>query len=81
MTSSSDRDAAAELAQRIEQKMIDPAKVDEAQRPPEDQPPAFADALMSEAEAPAPVGGAHLSQNDWTLISRALEHYAKCGNR
>lgn len=60
--------------------MIDPAKVDEAERPPEDQPPGFADALMS--EAPASVErGADLSQRDWQLITKALEHYANCRER
>lgn len=78
-TSSSERDNAAELARRIQTSRIDPAKVDEAGRPPSDKPPGYADALMS--EKPASVEkGADLTPADWELIDRALEHYAKCGS-
>jgi hypothetical protein len=69
--------AAAELAGRIKSSRIDPAKADEAGRPPSDRPPAFADALMS--EKPASVErGARLTPADWDLIDVALEHYATC---
>jgi hypothetical protein len=78
MMPTSDRDAAAELAQRIKSNRIDPSKEDEADRPPSDRPPAFADALMS--EAPASLAPADVNSADWNLIAKALEHYAKCGN-
>jgi hypothetical protein len=78
MTPTSDRDAAAELAQRIKASQVDPSKLDEAGRPPSDKPPGFAEALMS--EAPAPVERT-LSATDWDLISKALQHYATCGQR
>lgn len=74
-----DREAAAELARRIEPKLIDPAKVDEAGRPPGDKPPAFADALMSE-EPVSVERAANLEKSDWELIGKALEHYAACGD-
>lgn len=77
MTPASDREAAADLARRIEASQVDPSKSDEAHRPPSDRPPAYADALMS--EQPAPVErAADLNQADWQLIGRALEHYAGC---
>ena len=76
MTSpANDREAAAELAKRIEHSLIEPSARDEARRPPSDRPPAFADALM--AEKPRSVEGSlHLSAGDWALIARALQHYA-----
>jgi hypothetical protein len=78
MTPTTVRDTAAELAGRIKVSRIDPAKADEAGRPPEDRPPAFADALMS--EKPTSVGrGAKLTDADWDLIQQALLHYAACG--
>ncbi len=78
MTPTSDRDTAAALALRINANRIDPSKEDEAGRPPSDKPPAFAEALMS--EAPASVErGAELTSADWELIGKALEHYATCG--
>jgi hypothetical protein len=80
MTPTSDRDSASELAQRIKNHLIDPSKEDEADRPPGDKPPAFADALMS--EAPASIErAAGVNSADWEFIVRALEHYATCGNR
>lgn len=79
MTPTSDRDTAAELARRIKSKSIDPSKADEADRPPGDRPPAFADALMSEAP-PSGEKSADLNVADWELIRKALEHYATCGN-
>jgi hypothetical protein len=80
MTPTSDRDTAAELAQRIKNHLIDPSKEDEADRPPGDRPPAFADALMS--EAPASIEqAAGLNSADWELIVKALEHYATRGSR
>lgn len=79
MTPTSDRNTAADLAKRIATKSVDPSKADEADRPASDRPPAFADALMS--EAPASVEkAADLSSADWQLIRKALEHYAGCGN-
>lgn len=79
MTSASGREAAAELARRIESSRVDPAKADEAHRPASDKPPAYADVLMS--EDPAPVERtADLSAKDWELIGEALEHYASCGS-
>ena len=78
MTPTSDRETAAELARRLKTAMMDPAKADEAARPPEDQPPAFADMLMS--EKPVTVErGADLSDGDWDLIVKALDHYARSG--
>jgi hypothetical protein len=80
MTPASDRDIAADLAQRININRVDPSKEDEADRPPGDRPPAFADALMS--EAPSSVErGAGLKSADWELIGKALAHYATCPNR
>jgi hypothetical protein len=79
MTPASDREAAADLARRINASEVDPSKSDEAHRPPSDKPPAYADLLMS--EEPAPVErAADLSESDWALIGRALEHYAACGS-
>jgi hypothetical protein len=78
MTATSNRDSAAELAQRIKTSRIDPSKVDEAGRPPADKSPAYADALMS--EAPASIERAvDLNAAEWELIGKALEHYAACG--
>ena len=77
MTEASDRDAAAELAQRIKDSLTDPSVEDEAARPPSDRPPAYADALMS--EAPTSIADAlDLGPADWKLIGRALDHYAAC---
>lgn len=75
----SDRDAAAELARRINVSRTDASKEDEAARPPEDRPPGYANLLMS--ESPASIERAlHLDSADWQLIGRALEHYARCGS-
>jgi hypothetical protein len=77
MRPTSEREAAAQLARRIEPFLIDPSKSDESNRPPSDRPPGFADALMSER----PVSlerAAHVSLADWELIVTALEHYASC---
>ncbi len=79
MTPTRDHDTAAELAQRIKNNLIDPSKADEADRPPGDKPPAFADALMSEAPASIERAAA-LNAADWELIGKALAHYAACGN-
>jgi len=77
MITSSERDAAKDLANRIEAWLVDPAVVDDADRPPEDRPPAFADALLS--QAPSSIEkAADLKQGDWELIGKALEHYAAC---
>lgn len=77
-TPTGDRKTAAELAQRIKTNQLDPAKLDEAGRPPSDKPPAYADALMS--EKPASVEkSSDLTPADWELIGKALEHYAACG--
>ena len=79
MTPASDREAAAELARRIEASQVDPSTSDEAHRPESDKPPAYADFLMS--ENPVPVErAADLNEADWQLIGRALEHYAACGS-
>jgi hypothetical protein len=74
----SDRDTAADLAQRLKRSLGDPSKADEAERPPEDQPPKFADVLMSE-KTPTPMidEDAGVSRADWELIVKALEHYAR----
>jgi hypothetical protein len=75
LTPSSDRDTAAELARRLKG-LVDPSKADEADRPPGDRPPAFADALMS--EPPEYIEqNAELTSADWQLIVKALEHYAR----
>ena len=75
----SERDAATALARRIKSKLIDPSKIDEADQPPSDKPPAYAEALMS--EAPASIErAADVERADWVLIASALEHYAACGN-
>ena len=50
-TQASDRDTAAELAQRIKSDGVDLSKRDEADRAPGDRPPGYADALMSETPA------------------------------
>ncbi|MBV8151285.1 MAG: hypothetical protein JO101_03035 [Candidatus Eremiobacteraeota bacterium] len=73
----SDRDAAKNLAHRIKGKMTDPATLDEAGQAPGDKPPAYADTLMS--EAPLSIERAtDVKNEDWALIERALEHYASC---
>jgi hypothetical protein len=78
LTPSSDRETASELAKRLKSAMIDPSKVDEADRPPGDRPPGFADMLMS--EKPVSVEhGADLTDADWQLIVTALESYARSG--
>ena len=78
MTQTTDRNSAAELAQRIKASQIDPSIKDEADRPPADKSPGYADALMS--EAPASIERAvDLNSADWELIGKALEHYARCG--
>jgi hypothetical protein len=74
-----DRETAAELAERVKRAHIDPAKMDEVGRPPEDQPPKFADVLMSEKTAAPVEADADLTSEDWELIVRALEHYARSG--
>ena len=80
MTQAGDRDAAAQLARRIGASLFDPSVVDEAGRPADDRPPEYADVLMS--EAPTPVERAiNLSSADWSLVYRALEHYAGCDGR
>jgi hypothetical protein len=77
MTDMSDRDAAAQLAKRIDVRLADPSKADEAGRPQRDKSPGYADVLMS--EAPASIEKAvDLKPNDWVLISKALKHYAAC---
>jgi hypothetical protein len=76
MTTASDRDSAAKLARRIYANRIDPSKQDEADRPPEDKSPGYADLLMS--ETPADPADAELSASDWQLVGAALEHYATC---
>ena len=77
MNSASDREAAADLARRIEASHVDPSIADEAHRPASDKPPAYADFLMSEEAAPVE-RTADLNEADWQLIGRALEHYAAC---
>lgn len=78
MRTTDERNAAAELARRIEPKLVEPAEVDEAKRPPEDRPPGFITEVFS--QAPASVEkAAELTHADWDLISKALEHYAQCG--
>ena len=78
MPTASDRDSAAKLAQRINTNRIDPSKQDEADRPPEDKSPGYADLLMS--EAPAGPADPDMSVSDWQLIVDALEHYAACND-
>jgi len=79
MNPASGREAAAELARRIESSRVDPAKADEAHRPPSDKSPSYADVLMS--EEPTPVErAADLSETDWELVAKALDHYATCGS-
>jgi len=73
-----ERRAAEDLAKRIEGKLIDSTDIDEADRPPQDRSPGYADVLMN--ETPASVErAADLSSADWQLIASALEHYAACG--
>jgi len=77
MITSSERDAALNLANRIGAWLVDPAVVDDKDRPPQDRPPAFADILLS--QAPASIErAADLMHADWELIAKALEHYANC---
>lgn len=72
-----DRNAAAELAKRLEVRLIEPSEIDEAHQPPEDKSPPYANALMN--ETPASIERAlHLTPADWELISKALEHYGSC---
>jgi hypothetical protein len=77
MTPASDRDSAADLAARIKTVAVDPSIDDEANLPPGDRPPAYAEVLMS--EAPTSVErSAKVSLADWQLIGKALEHFAAC---
>jgi hypothetical protein len=74
-----DRTAAARLAQRIERSMVDPTEIDEADRAPGDRSPGYANALIS--DAPSSVEStADLTHGDWAIIHRALEHYAGCNS-
>jgi hypothetical protein len=77
MTQANDRDAAADLAQRIESSLIDPSTDDESTRPASDRPPRFASVLMDDP-VPPPERAIGLNPNDWELIARALRHYARC---
>ena len=77
MNRTAERNAATQLAKRIEVRLVDPSKIDEAKRPPEDQPPGFVDTIFSQ-ETNSVEQSADLSHEDWDLISRALEHYAGC---
>jgi hypothetical protein len=71
------RDAAAEIAQRIKLGRMDPGQLDEADRDPNDKPPAYADALM--AETPTSIeSNAELTATDWDVIELALTHFATC---
>ncbi len=73
-----ERNAAAELAERLEVELIDPSiDRDEFDRPPSDRSPAYAQWLMSK-KAPAIERTADLNSADWQLICRALEHYTAC---
>lgn len=76
MTQANDRDAAADLAQRIERSLIDPITDDDSTRPPGDQPPRFAKILMDDP-VPPPEGAINLQPDDWELIARALRQYAR----
>ena len=80
MTQTAQREASAELLKRIKSSRIDPADIDGAGRPPSDLPPAFAEALMSEApgsiEHRAALTAAH-----WDIIDEALARSADCPNR
>jgi hypothetical protein len=75
MTPASDRDAAAALAARINRALREYPADDDAARPAHDRPPAFADALMSEASASVE-SAVRPSLADWRLIGKALSHYA-----
>ena len=74
------RDAAAEIAQRIKLGRMDPSKLDEADRAPDDRPPAFAEALMSETPSSIETT-AELTSTDWDVIELALVHYAGCDGK
>jgi hypothetical protein len=77
MTTNKTRSVASEIAQRIKTARMDPSQIDEADRPPSDRPPAFAEVLMS--TPPTIVEGpAKLSKIDWDVIELALVHYAAC---
>ncbi len=76
MATTNVRSAAAELARRIKVSRNDPARMDEADRPPGDKSPAYAQALMSE-QPTAIERAARLEPADWDLIEEALEHYAR----
>jgi hypothetical protein len=79
VVSRSEREAAANLAERIEASLVDPSKEDEAHRPAGDRSPGYADVLMSEAATPIE-RAFDLSSADWELVAKALQHYAGCGN-
>jgi hypothetical protein len=73
-----ERQAAVQLAKRIEGKLVDSTDIDESDQPPGDRSPGYANALMN--ETPISVErAADLSSADWQLIASALEHYASCG--
>ena len=78
VTQTSDRDTAAELAERI--KRVEQVSKAVADRPPGDKPPAYANWLMP--DSPDSVErDAGLSLANWALIGKALEHYATCDKR
>lgn len=78
MTQANDRDAAADLARRIEENFIDPSTDDDSTRPPGDQPPRFAKMLMDDP-VPPPESAIDLKPDEWELIARALRQYARSG--
>jgi len=77
MPTNNTRDAAAEIAQRIKTGRVPPSQLDEADRAPNDKPPAYAEALMTEPQAPMETA-AKLTPVDWDVIELALVHYAAC---
>jgi hypothetical protein len=75
MPTNKQRGAAAEVAQRIKLARMDPSKLDEADRDPNDKPPAYADVLMGET-AFSIEDNAKLTDTDWDVIELALVNYA-----
>jgi hypothetical protein len=78
MTQPTDRETAAELAQRLKSEPIDTSMADQAHRPPSDKPPGYADRLMAEMPA-RERRGSSLNADDWDMVIKALEHYTTCG--
>lgn len=72
-------DIAAKLAFRLQHAGVDLARADEANRPPGDRSPEFANLVMNQP-AQSVAAARNLTEAEWTLVGKALQHYAECPN-